>query len=292
MLFSRCLLIFLLNFSFSAPKKRSKVQNDYEMMNTLPNDKNNTVSTLPFNSRADKNAIIDIPDEQLPEVITHLNVAPKDRNDLPQKVDGVLPVDDGAFAVPVSEEDSANGKTASNSFQPSKDEKIVCVDDGSSSLSVSENSEESKTACDSLIPHTQESQTNGPTLEADEELELEPGHRDSLQGVTNRIYEQNPKGYDPSVEELIQESEEARFSPQESSTSPEINPEEVSCVLEDASLEGALPSTSSQETPTQKTTKVKSLNLPQKISTQYCLINSFPKEASLIRLTKLLFPYL
>lgn len=239
-----------------APKKRSKTQNDYEMMNTLPNDKNNTVSTLPFNSQADKNAIIDIPDEQLPEVITHLNVAPEDRNDIPRKVDGVLPVDDGAFAVPVSEEDSANGKTASNSFQPSKDEKIVCVDDGSSSLSTFENSEESKTACDSLIPHTQESQTNGLTREADEELEPEPGHRDSLQGVTNRIYEQNPKGYDPSLEELIQESEEARFSPQESSSSPEINPEEVSCVLEDASLEGALPSTSSQETPAPKTTKM------------------------------------
>ena len=57
------------------------------------------MSTLPSNLRADKIAIIDMPDEQLPEVITRLNVAPEDRNDLLRKNDGILPKDDIAFAV-------------------------------------------------------------------------------------------------------------------------------------------------------------------------------------------------
>ena len=64
-----------------------------------------------------------------------------------------------SLLVPVSEgpeENSADGKTTLNSRLYT----TVCRDDGSSSLSVSKHSEENKTACDSLIPHTEESRTN------------------------------------------------------------------------------------------------------------------------------------
>ena len=237
--------VFTFNFLFAAAKKRSnRAQNDYEMMGTLPRDRNNTLTTLPSNSVGNKNAIIDIPDEKLPEVITRLKNAPVEaKDDVPPKDDACLPVKDSRTAVPATEGSEEN----------------------------------------SLILHTEARDTNQLTREGSpqgpkSDEELVPRYKFSIDGMTNHINDQIPEQTDPSFKELNKESEAARLTPKERSCSSsssdseeesilesfteldsEVNAEEVNCVLEEAPLEGAPSSSSSEETASPGSAKVNCL---------------------------------
>ena len=196
-------MIFLKSFSYflvAAPKKRSnRAQNDYEMMDSVTTDKNPTVST-PTNSRANKNAIIDIPEDELPEVITKLREAPEELNDLPPKHDEIVQRNDGPSPVPDSEgseEDSADGKAPWST----------------------------------LLPHTEVTETKGLTREGSIEgpqrdEELVHGGRFSISGVTNHVYNQ-PEGSDHPFEVMTQESEPTRNSPKASPLSSSDSEEET-----------------------------------------------------------------
>lgn len=241
---------------FAAAKKRSnRAQNDYEMMGTLSRDRNNSLTTLPSNSVGNMNAIIDIPDEKLPEVITRLKNAPVEAKD-----DACLPVKDSRSAVPATE--------------------------GSE-----ENSTDGKISLNALILHTEARDTNqlnreGSPQGPNSDEELVPRYKFSIDGATNHIYEQIPEQVDPSFKELNKESEAARLTPKERSCSSsssdfeeasilesfteldsEVNAEEVRCVLEEAPLEGAPLSSSSGETAATGSAKVNCLiSLLQNVS--------------------------
>ena len=101
----------------------------------------------------------------------------------------------------------------------------------------------------------------------------------SVEGFTNRLYENTPDKPDPSFVEIRGSDgarlhlEERRSSTSSSSSSssdsdvesvelskefnPVVNQEEVTCVIEDVPLEGALPSKSDDPTPLCKTAKVR-----------------------------------
>ena len=223
------------------------------MMGTLPSSGNNTLTTLPSNSVANKDAIINIPDDKLPEVITRLKNAPVEvKDDLPPKDDAYLPVKDSHTAVPVTE--------------------------GSE-----ENSTEGKISLNSLIRHTEARDTNELTREGSpqgpkSDEELVSRYKFSIDGVPNHIYDQISEQVDPSFKELNKKSEAARLTPKERSCSSsssdseeesilesftefdsEVNAEEVNCVLEEAPLEGAPPSSSSEETAPHGSAKVNCL---------------------------------
>lgn len=99
----------------------------------------------------------------------------------------------------------------------------------------------------------------------------------SIDGVTNRLYENTPNEFDHSFVEIGDRDkaplylEERRSSSSSSSSSdsdvesvelakefnPVINQEDVSCVIEDEPLEGALPSNSDDATAARRTEKVR-----------------------------------
>ena len=216
-------------------------------MGTLPSDRNNTLTTLPTNSLANKNAIIDIPDDELPEVITRLKNAPVElKDDLPPK-----------------EDDSRAASSASEGFaEDNTDEKI---------------------SLNSLEVHTEARDTNEVTREGSpqerrSDEELVPRYKFSIDGVTNHIYDQLPEEGDPSFKELNKESEAACLTPQEDSSSssssdseeesvlesfkefdPEVNSEDIDCIIKEAPLEGAPPASSSEETAAHRSAKANCL---------------------------------
>lgn len=286
----------------SAPKKRSnRAQNDYEMMvNT------NTVSTLPSNSLANKNAIIDIPDEQLPEAIRHLRDAPAEPNDLPVKSDQISPLEDGPSSV--SEENSSEEITSRNSLilhteaietngeesteGPGRGEESAVGDrgwiDGAANHiylqtpqkydpSFKELDKKSEAALLSTKESASSSTSDPGSLEGlrrDEELAAID--RGSMEGMNKHIFLPKPKENDSPLEEKTKERDAARRIPKVSSSSSssdseeesvevtaeinhEVDPGDISCVIEQAPLEGALPSTNSQEAPALASTKVRCL---------------------------------
>ncbi|KAJ7374969.1 hypothetical protein OS493_001694 [Desmophyllum pertusum] len=139
-----------------------------------------------------------------------------------------------------------------------------------------ENTDEISTE-NSLIPHNTQENTE---LKREGSLEGSMSRKDaeselgSIDGITNRIYENAPDEYDPSFVEIPGNDEVRLFlgerHPSSSSSSssdtevgsvefstefnPVIDQEDVSCAVGDAPLEGALPS-NSDETPVRRTAK-------------------------------------
>ena len=193
-----------------------------------------SVSKLPSGSVAEKNVMVDIPSEQQPEAETHLRDAPKNLYDLPDKSEEIDPVKG-------TEEKSALGV-----FIPPNDETILPSDDEPTSLSVSEESSaDGKDVHESLMRKTEGAKTNEQPLENHEK-------RLSLQGYANDIFAQSP----PKAEGILGR-EEGRLTPKESLSSSSLNteeenvelsaevnsgisPGEVSCIMDEGPLEGAL----------------------------------------------------
>lgn len=208
-------------------------------MESLPRD---SVSELPSGSVAEKNVIVNIPSEQQLEPETHLRDAPKNLYDLPDKGEEIVPVN------------STEEKSAPSVFILPNDETILPSNDEPTSLSVSEDSSaDGKDVHESLMPKTEGAKTNEQPLENHEK-------RLSLQGYANDIFSQTP----PKAEEILGR-EEGRLTPKESLSSSSsdteeenvelsaevnsgISPGEVSCIMDEGPLEGALPSTCSEET--------------------------------------------
>ena len=97
-----------------------------------------------------------------------------------------------------------------------------------------------------------------------------------MEGINKHIFLPTPKENDSPLEEKTKEHDAARGIPKVSSSSSssdseeepvevtaeinhEVDPGDISCVIEQAPLEGALPSTNSQEAPALTTTKVRCL---------------------------------
>lgn len=209
------------------------------MVESLPRD---SVSELPYGSVAEKNVIVNIPKEQQPEAETHLRDAPKSLYDLPDKGEEIVPVN------------STEEKSAPSVYIPPNVETILPSNDQPTSLSVTEeNSADGKNVRESLMPKTEGAKTKEQPLENHEK-------RLSLQGYANDIFAQSP----PKAEEILGR-EEGRLTPKESLSSSSldteeenvelsaevnsgISPGEVSCIMDEGALEGALPSTFSEET--------------------------------------------
>ena len=201
-----------------------------------------SVSELPSGSVAEKNVIVNIPSEQQPEAETHLGDAPKNLYDLPDKGEEIVPVN------------STEETSAPSVFIPPNDDTILPSNDEPTSLSVfDESSADGKNVHESLMPKTEDAKTNEQPLE-NHEKSL------SLQGYANNIFTQTP----PNAEEILGR-EEGRLTPKESLSSSSldteeenvelsaevnsgISPVEVSCIMGEGPVEGALPSTFSKET--------------------------------------------
>ena len=209
-----------------------------------------SVSELPSGSVAEKNVIVNIPSEQQPEAETHLRDAPKNLYDLPDKGEEIVPVN------------STEEKSAPSVFIPPDGETTLPSNDEPTSLSVSEESRaDGKDVHESLMRKTEGARTNEQPLENHEK-------RLSLQGYANDIFAQTP----PKAEEILGR-EEGRLTPKESLSSSSLNteenvelsaevnsgisPGEVSCIMDEGPLEGALPSTFSEETTSRIGAKVK-----------------------------------
>ena len=209
------------------------------MMGSLSRD---SVSGIPSGSVADKNVVVILPIEQLHEAETHLRDVPKNLHDLPDKGEEIVPVN------------STEEKSAPSVFIPSNNEIILPSNDEPPSLSVSEGSSADGTDVhESLTPKTEGAKTNEQPLENLEK-------RLSLQGYKNDLFAQTP----PKAKEILGK-EEGRLTPKESLSSSSsdteeenvelsaevnsgISPGEVSCIMDEGTLEGALPSTYSEET--------------------------------------------
>ena len=210
-----------------------------------------SVSELPSGSVAEKNVIVNIPSEQQPEAKTHLRDATKNLYDLPDKGEEIVPVN------------STEEKSAPSVFIPPNDETILPSNDEPTSLSVSEESSaDGKDVHESLMRKTEGANTNEQPLENHEK-------RLSLQGYANDIFARTP----PKAEEILGR-EEGRLTAKESLSSSSLNteeengelsaevnsgisPVEVSCIMDEGPLEGALPSTFSEETTSRIGAKVK-----------------------------------
>lgn len=156
-----------------------------------------------------------------------------------------------------------------------RDEARLSLEDEDTAV---ENTDERSTE-NSLLPHNTQENTE---LKREGSLEGSMSRKDaeselgSIDGITNRIYENAPDEYDPSFVEIPGNDEvrlflgERRPSSSSSSSSdtevgsvefstefnPVIDQEDVSCAVGDAPLEGALPS-NSDETPVRRTAKVR-----------------------------------
>ena len=218
------------------------------MMGSLSGD---SVSGIPSGSVAEKNVVVIIPSEQQHEAETRLRDVPKNLYDLPDKGEEIVPVN------------STEDKSAPSVFIPSNDEIILPSNDEPPSLSVSEESSaDGKDVHESLTPKTEGAKTNEQPLENLEK-------RLSLQEYKNDLFAQTP----PKAEEILGK-EEGRLTPKESLSSSSsdteeenvelsaevnsgISPGEVSCIMDEETLEGALPSTYSEETTSWIGAKVK-----------------------------------
>ena len=234
-------------------------------MESLPRD---SVSELPSGSVAEKNVIVNIPSEQQLEPETHLRDAPKNLYDLPDKGEEIVPVN------------STEEKSAPSVFILPNDETILPSNDEPTSLSVSEESSaDGKDVHESLMPKTEGTKTNEQPLENHEK-------RLSLQGYANDIFSQTP----PKAEEILGR-EEGRLTPKESLSSSSsdteeenvelsaevnsgISPGEVSCIMDEGPLEGALPSTCSEETTSRIGAKVikSTTNLVLSLKNSACVL--------------------
>ena len=203
-----------------------------------------SVSELPSGTVAEKNVIVNIPSEQQPEAETHLGDAPKNLYDLPDKGEEIVPVN------------STEETSAPSVFIPPNDDTILPSNDEPTSLSVfDESSADGKNVHESLMPKTDGAKTNEQPLENHEKTL-------SLQGYANDIFAQTlareegrltPKE-SLSSSSLDTEEENVELSAEVNSG---ISPVEVSCIMDEGPLEGALPSTFSEETTSRIGAKVK-----------------------------------
>ena len=214
------------------------------MMDSLPRD---SISTLISNSVTENDVEVNTSNDQPPEAAN--------RREGPEN-DYVLP----ERGEKVESADSKEGKSVPIASSPPYYEEVFPSEVSLTTLSVSKgSSKDMKTTDESLMPHAEDTQT-------DEKMHGDFKERVSLQGFANASFDPTPEENDPSADKTILSTEEARSTYIESSSSfasLDIGKENVSqgvlsykaslglvsYVMEGKSLEGALSSSSSEETP-------------------------------------------
>lgn len=213
-------------------------------MDSLPRD---SISTLISNSVTENDVEVNTSNDQPPEAAN--------RREGPEN-DYVLP----ERGEKVESADSKEGKSVPIASSPPYYEEVFPSEVSLTTLSVSKgSSKDMKTTDESLMPHAEDTQT-------DEKMHGDFKERVSLQGFANASFDPTPEENDPSADKTILSTEEARSTYIESSSSfasLDIGKENVSqgvlsykaslglvsYVMEGKSLEGALSSSSSEETP-------------------------------------------
>ena len=213
-------------------------------MDSLPRD---SISTLISNSVTENDVEGNASNDQPPEAI-NLREGPENDYDLPERGEKVVSAD------------SKEGKSAPIASSPPYYEEVFPSEASLTTLSVSKGSrKDMKSTDESLMPHAEDTQT-------DEKMHGDfKEQRVSLQGFANASFDPTPEGNDPSAEKTILSTEKARSTHIESSSSfasldtekenvsqgvlsYKASPCLVSYVMEGKSLEGALSSSSSEET--------------------------------------------
>lgn len=209
-------------------------------MDSLPRD---SISTLICNSVTENDVEVNTSNDQPPEAANRRE-GPENDYVLPERGEKVVSAD------------SKEGKRVPIASSPPHYEEVFPSDASLTTLSVSKgSSKDMKTTDESLMPHAEDTQT-------DEKMHGDfKEQRVSLQGFANASFDPTPEENDPSADKTILSTEEARSTYIESSSSFaswDIGKENVSqgvlsykasYVMEGKSLEGALSSSSSEETP-------------------------------------------
>lgn len=213
-------------------------------MDSLPRD---SISTLISNSVTENDVEVNTSNDQPPEAANRRE-GPENDYVLPERGEKVVSAD------------SKEGKSVSIASSPPYYEEVFPSEVSLTTLSVSKgSSKDMKTTDESLMPHAEDTQT-------DEKMHGDFKERVSLQGFANASFDPTPEENDPSADKTILSTEEARSTYIESSSSfasLDIGKENVSqgvlsykaslglvsYVMEGKSLEGALSSSSSEETP-------------------------------------------
>lgn len=214
------------------------------MMDSLPRD---SISTLISNSVTENDVEVNTSNDQPPEAANRRE-GPENDYVLPERGEKVVSAD------------SKEGKSVPIASSPPYYEEVFPSEVSLTTLSVSKgSSKDMKTTDESLMPHAEDTQT-------DEKMHGDFKERVSLQGFANASFDPTPEENDPSADKTILSTEEARSTYIESSSSfasLDIGKENVSqgvlsykaslglvsYVMEGKSLEGALSSSSSEETP-------------------------------------------
>ena len=214
------------------------------MMDSLPRD---SISTLISNSVTENDVEVNTSNDQPPEAANRRE-GPENDYVLPERGEKVVSAD------------SKEGKSVPIASSPPHYEEVFPSEVSLTTLSVSKgSSKDMKTTDESLMPHAEDTQT-------DEKMHGDFKERVSLQGFANASFDPTPEENDPSADKTILSTEEARSTYIESSSSfasLDIGKENVSqgvlsykaslglvsYVMEGKSLEGALSSSSSEETP-------------------------------------------
>lgn len=213
-------------------------------MDSLPRD---SISTLISNSVTENDVEVNTSNDQPPEAANRRE-GPENDYVLPERGEKVVSAD------------SKEAKSVPIASSPPYYEEVFPSEVSLTTLSVSKgSSKDMKTTDESLMPHAEDTQT-------DEKMHGDFKERVSLQGFANASFDPTPEENDPSADKTILSTEEARSTYIESSSSfasLDIGKENVSqgvlsykaslglvsYVMEGKSLEGALSSSSSEETP-------------------------------------------